>query len=131
MESKALASVQQKLWRTFHHEYSGAAKRFMVRRQSATSTRASRAAREFAAEEPARVRASVGIEQRSRVYIAAENRLLREALSRMLVKQGDIDVVGLNCAGPFRVEGLLEEQADILLAAGTVNRSANRAGTNE
>ena len=67
------------------------------------------------AEEPARARANVGTQQRSRVYIAAENRLLREALSRMLVKQGDIDVVGLNCAGPFRVEGLLEEQADILL----------------
>ena len=40
---------------------------------------------------------------------------MREALSRMLVRQGDIEVVGLNCAGPFRVEGLSEEKPDILL----------------
>jgi DNA-binding NarL/FixJ family response regulator len=59
--------------------------------------------------------ANSGAERRARVYIAAENRLLREALSRMLVRQGDIDVVGLKSAGPFRVEGLAEEKADILL----------------
>jgi two-component system response regulator DesR len=49
------------------------------------------------------------------VYIAAENRLLREALSRMLTRQEDIDVVGFNSTGPFHVEGLIEEKADILL----------------
>jgi len=54
-------------------------------------------------------------EPRPRVYIAAENRLLREALSRMLMKRGDTEVVGLNATGPFRVEGLIEEKADILL----------------
>lgn len=59
--------------------------------------------------------ATSGVEHCARVYIAAENRLLREALSRMLMRRGDIDVVGLNCAGPFRVEGLLEEKPDILL----------------
>ena len=53
--------------------------------------------------------------QNARVYIAAENRLLREALSRMLMRRGDIEVVGLNCTGPFRVEGLVEENPDILL----------------
>lgn len=53
--------------------------------------------------------------QNARVYIAAENRLLREALSRMLMRRGDIDVVGLHCAGPFRVEELVEENPDILL----------------
>ncbi len=51
----------------------------------------------------------------ARVYIAAENRLLREALSRMLMRGGDIAVVGLKCAGSFRVEGLIEEKPDILL----------------
>jgi two-component system, NarL family, nitrate/nitrite response regulator NarL len=51
----------------------------------------------------------------ARVYIAAENRLLREALSRMLMRRGDVDVVGLNCAGSFRVEGVIEEKPDILL----------------
>lgn len=54
-------------------------------------------------------------EQRVRVHIAAENRLLREGLSRILLTRGDIDVVGLNCTGPFRVEGLIEEKPDILL----------------
>jgi DNA-binding NarL/FixJ family response regulator len=68
-----------------------------------------------AAEIPERVRGNGGMEQRSRVYIAAENRLLREALSRMLARQGEIEVVGLNCTGPFRPEGLIEDEADILL----------------
>src|SRR5579864_6095916 len=68
-----------------------------------------------ATEIPERAKANGGMEQRSRVYIAAENRLLREALSRMLVRQGDIEVVGLNCAGPFRPEGLIEDEPDILL----------------
>lgn len=65
--------------------------------------------------EPAGTKRNGGTEHRSRVYVAAENRLLREALSRMLTRQGDIDVVGLNCPEPFRVEGLLAEEADILL----------------
>ncbi len=51
----------------------------------------------------------------ARVYIAAENRLLREALSRMLVGRADIDVVGLKCTGPFLVEYLVEEKPEILL----------------
>ncbi|HEY2544730.1 MAG TPA: response regulator transcription factor [Candidatus Acidoferrum sp.] len=58
---------------------------------------------------------AAGVERRARVYIAAANRLLREALSRMLTRQGDIEVVGLEASGPFRVEGLSEEKADILL----------------
>jgi DNA-binding NarL/FixJ family response regulator len=67
------------------------------------------------AEEAPRMRANGEAEVRSRVYIAAENRLLREeALSRVLTRQGDIDLVGLNSPGPFQVEGLIEEKADIL-----------------
>jgi DNA-binding NarL/FixJ family response regulator len=66
-------------------------------------------------EEASRVKANADTKGRSRVYIAAENRLLREALSRMLTRQGDIDVVGFNSTGPFQVEGLLDEKADILL----------------
>lgn len=68
-----------------------------------------------AVEEAPQTKATGMVEQRARVYIAAENRLLREALSRMLMRRGDIDVVGLNSAGPFRVEGLIGEKADILL----------------
>jgi len=52
---------------------------------------------------------------RTRVYVAAENRLLREALSRMLMRRGDIDVVGLEATGPFQPAGLLEAGADVLL----------------
>src|SRR5580698_1116972 len=66
------------------------------------------------AEEEVRNKTNGGAEPRARVYIAAENRLLREALSRMLRRQNDIDVV-VNCTGPFRVEGLIEEKVDILL----------------
>jgi DNA-binding NarL/FixJ family response regulator len=67
------------------------------------------------ADEETRNKTNGGEQPRVRVYIAAENGLLREALSRVLTRQGDIDVVGLNCTGPFRVERLIEEKADILL----------------
>lgn len=36
-----------------------------------------------------------------RVFVAAENRLLREALSRMLTKNGDIEVITSETAQPF------------------------------
>lgn len=69
------------------------------------------------AETPTPGQAGSGAERSARVYIAAENRLMRQALSRMLKRRGDIDVLGLNCTGPFRVEGLVEETPDILLLA--------------
>jgi DNA-binding NarL/FixJ family response regulator len=50
-----------------------------------------------------------------RVFVAAENRLLREALSRMLAKGGDLEVAGRVKAEPFCPEDLLREKADILL----------------
>ena len=53
--------------------------------------------------------------RKPRVFVAAENRLLREALSRMLVKDGKFEAVGMDVAGPFRTEDLLKEEADILL----------------
>lgn len=37
-----------------------------------------------------------------RVFVAAENRLLREALSRMLTKNGDIEVLTSEAAEPFQ-----------------------------
>lgn len=60
-----------------------------------------------------------------RVYVAAENRLLREALSRMLMRHGDVEAVGMNFAAPFRAEGLLEEKADILLMTSRGNMPAD------
>jgi len=39
-----------------------------------------------------------------RVFIAAENRLLRDALAKMLAKQENIQVSGLDAITPFREE---------------------------
>jgi DNA-binding NarL/FixJ family response regulator len=47
--------------------------------------------------------------------VAAENRLLREALARMLTKQGSIEVIGLDSAEPFRSQALVEWEVDVLL----------------
>lgn len=65
--------------------------------------------------EMARSRAEIRAEKKTRVYVAAENRLLRDALSRMLIRCGDVEVVGLKVGGPFDAAGLLAENADILL----------------
>jgi DNA-binding NarL/FixJ family response regulator len=54
-------------------------------------------------------------EGKTRVYVVAENRLLREALSRMLMRRAEISVTGVEPAGPFRAEALLETNAEILL----------------
>src|SRR6267142_2182171 len=51
------------------------------------------------------------------VFVAAENPLVREALSRMPVKGGNIEAAGVYRAGPFQTEDLLKEEADILLLA--------------
>ena len=68
-----------------------------------------------AEESAARVNDSTAAGAKPRVFVAAENRLLREALSRMLVKSGEIDVVGMEMTEPFRAEDLLEEETDVLL----------------
>jgi len=70
---------------------------------------------------PVTGRASTG--RKPRVFVAAENRLLREALSRMLVKNGEIEVVGTDLAEPFRAEDLLKEETDILLMSSRGNRN--------
>jgi len=70
---------------------------------------------------PVTGRASTG--RKPRVFVAAENRLLREALSRMLVKNGEIEVVGTDLAEPFRAEDLLQEETDILLMSSRGNRN--------
>ena len=66
-------------------------------------------------------RAAVG--HKPRVFVAAENRLLREALSRMLVKSGEIEVVGTDMAEQFRTEDLLNEETDILLLSSRGNKN--------
>ncbi len=67
------------------------------------------------------VRAAVG--QKPRVFVAAENRLLREALSRMLLKSGQVEVVGTDLAESFHTDDLLREEADILLLSSRGNRN--------
>jgi len=61
--------------------------------------------------------------RKARVFVAAENRFLREALSRMISKLDDIEVVGLEAPEPFRIEDLHKEAAEILLltSRGTIN----------
>ena len=56
-----------------------------------------------------------------RVFIAAENRLLRDALAKMLAKQENIQVSGIDAMTPFQEEGLQELQADVFLFASRGN----------
>ena len=73
------------------------------------------------AKEAVRTEKCAGALVKARVFVAAENRLLREVLSRMMAKRGDIEVVGENSAGPFHGETVAEEGANILLLASRGN----------
>jgi DNA-binding NarL/FixJ family response regulator len=74
-------------------------------------------------ENTTRVNGGASARRKPRVFVAAENRLLREALSRMLVKNGEIEVVGMDLAEPFRTQDLLKEETDILLLSSHGNRN--------
>ncbi|HEY6266709.1 MAG TPA: response regulator transcription factor [Candidatus Acidoferrum sp.] len=74
-------------------------------------------------ENAARVNGGASAKRKPRVFVAAENRLLREALSRMLVRNGEIEVVGMDLAETFRAEDLLQEETDILLLSSRGNRN--------
>lgn len=50
-----------------------------------------------------------------RVFVAAENRLLREALARVLTKRGTIEAIATDSAAPFHTDALLDARPDILL----------------
>lgn len=54
-------------------------------------------------------------ERKPRVFVAAENRLLREALSRMLTKNGDIEVIEGDPSEPAHVETRQPEEGEVLL----------------
>jgi DNA-binding NarL/FixJ family response regulator len=49
------------------------------------------------------------------VFVAAENRLLREALARMLARKGDIEVSGLESPAPLQAEHVAQTNAKVLL----------------
>ena len=72
-------------------------------------------------EELARERGAAQKAAKPRVFVGAENRLLREALSRMLTKGGNMEVIGMEAAEPLRVEDLLREGVDILLLSSRGN----------
>ncbi len=74
-------------------------------------------------ESAARVNSGASAKRKPRVFVAAENRLLREALSRMLVKNGEMEVVGKDLTEPFQTEDLLKEETDILLLSSRGNRN--------
>lgn len=55
------------------------------------------------------------------VFLLAENRLLREALARILNKKGDVRVVGATGLSPQVVEQITSAGPDVLLSDSTIN----------
>ncbi len=53
--------------------------------------------------------------EKIRVFVAAENRLLREALARVLTKGGCVEVIATDSAAPFHTDALLDARPNILL----------------
>jgi DNA-binding NarL/FixJ family response regulator len=49
------------------------------------------------------------------VFVAADNRLLREALAHMLVKKGSVEVTGLDSVVPLEAEHVAQTNANVLL----------------
>jgi len=85
-------------------------------RAMAASTRSNGAAAIALSESGANSKPDVKIPSaRLRVFVAADNRLLREALARMLTKKGGIEVTGLEPPVPLRGDSVAETKADVLL----------------
>jgi DNA-binding NarL/FixJ family response regulator len=93
------------------------------RNRSNGDLRTNGAPREFAA----RGNGSAVVERKPRVFVAADNRLLREAISRMLVRNGEIEVAAPEFVEPFRAEDLLKEHADILVLSSRGNATDDAA----
>jgi DNA-binding NarL/FixJ family response regulator len=55
--------------------------------------------------------------ERIRVYVAAENRLLREALAKILAKRGSVEVIGVDSPLAFDAGTLMREAVQVLLLA--------------
>ena len=64
------------------------------------------------AAKPARADARKTPAEKIRVFVAAENRLLREALARVLIKGGCIEVIATDSAAPFHTDALLDARPD-------------------
>jgi len=64
---------------------------------------------------------------RTRVFVAAENRLLHDALSRMIAKRSDFEVVRASNPEPFDPAMLAAEPVDILLMTSRGDLAADLA----
>lgn len=80
-----------------------------------------------ARELPARANSSAFVKRKPRVFVSADNRLLREAISRMLLRSGEIEVARPAFVQPFRAEDLLKEDADILVLSSRGNANEDLA----
>src|SRR5690349_7104563 len=60
------------------------------------------------------------------VFLLAQNRLLREALTRMLDKKGDISVVGASALSATSVDDVAQQHPDILLMESSTSCDAER-----
>lgn len=65
--------------------------------------------------------------QKVRVFVAAENRLLREALAHALGKRGNIEVIGVGPATALEPEELMRGVAEILLLSSRGNLTEDLA----
>ena len=54
-------------------------------------------------------------ERKTSIFVLAENRLLRETLSRLLQKKGDFQILGEDCYSETAMELVIASQCDILL----------------
>jgi hypothetical protein len=54
-------------------------------------------------------------EKKIRVYVAVDNRMLREALGRLLVKRGNVEVVGFDATLTCDAGALVGQGAEVLL----------------
>src|SRR5713226_122552 len=52
---------------------------------------------------------------RTSVFVAADNRLLRETLAHMLIKKGNVEVMGMELPSPLNAECVAKAGVDVLL----------------
>jgi len=70
--------------------------------------------------------AAVAIPERAAVFVLAQNRLLREALARILDKKNDLTVVGASALSPLSLEQIIEAAPDVLVIDSFTVAEANR-----
>ena len=66
-------------------------------------------------EKPAKSSTKCAPAQQIRVLVAAENRLLREVLTRVLSKRSGIEVIATDFAAPLDTDAVLDARPDVLL----------------